>query len=396
VSDDAARPYAPERAWVDYDHGPFRDMPAEAWSEDLFRTNEVVSAVVSDRCLGILQALGVPAPSHLELLADDLALATGVTEERAPAFHWLFRRLFAAGLLVGDPGEEIHDVLEPPWTEASLAAAVAEVAPRAGTTFDLIDRVAEAYPGWLRGEVDASRVLFDRRGLELWAGYFTNANLAYASANVLAAELAARATEGREGLRVLEAGGGLGSAAEALLGRVGPRVAAYRFTEVSPALLAKGRRAAAAAAAASAPAAALESGRLDLGRDLAEQGVAPGSVDLAFAVNVLHATPDLVGALRRLREALAEGGVLVLGEGLRRAVDLPSAHELVFQMTPEFQAAAPEAGVRTGGGFVAWDAWPVALERAGLGRVETLPADPGAVLAEYPGFGGLALAAWGE
>ena len=56
--------------------------------------------------------------------------------------------------------------------------------------------------------------------------------------------------------------------------------------------------------------------RLDFTRPLAEQGIAPGSVDVLLGVNALHNGSDLVASLRALRPALAADGYLIVSESL--------------------------------------------------------------------------------
>src|SRR5438093_660911 len=78
---------------------------------------------------------------------------------------------------------------------------------------------AEAYPGFLRGEREGTGVLFNPRTFSLWERYFSNDNPVYAATNLLGAHAAAAEAAVRP-LRILEVGGGLGSGAEALLGRL--------------------------------------------------------------------------------------------------------------------------------------------------------------------------------
>jgi len=372
--------FRPARAWEDYDHTPFQALPPATWSRELFLAGELTDALVSRHALAILQALGIPVPGHLDLLADDLALGAGVLDDRAYAFHWLWRWLAAQELLIGDPGEEINDVEPLPWSDDALAAAVAGLDGRAGTTFALLEHVAAHYPAWLRGEVHGARVLFSRDALALWEGYFDNANLTCGAVNALTAWAAGQVQAG-DGLRVLEVGGGLASGALALLERLGPRVARYTFSEVAPVFLSRGE----ARLRAAHPRLDLQVARLDLNDPFAAQGIAPASQDLIVGVNTLHAVRDLVDTLARLRELLVPGGWLVLGESVRPEPKRPLAIELIFQLTREFQQAVAVPGLRDGGGFLPWASWPRLLEQAGFAAARCLP-DLEAVHASYPGY----------
>ena len=237
--------------------------------------------------------------------------------------------------------------------------------------FALIAAAGRSYPAFLRGEVDGAEVLLNRGTLPVWRDYFDNRNLSYAPVNRIAAAAADRATAGR-GLRVLEVGGGMASAAEALLDRIGERVSEYRFTELAPAFLAEGR----ARFAERFPGVPATFARLDLDRPLDRQGVPGAYYDLVFAVNVLHAVRDLSVSLRALRSCLKDDGVLVLGEAVRPRPGFPVPIEFVFQLM---------RGFREAGGFLFHGDWPTVLERNGFTGARLVP-DLEAAVAVYPTY----------
>jgi SAM-dependent methyltransferase len=83
--------------------------------------------------------------------------------------------------------------------------------------------------------------------------------------------------------------------------------ASYDFTDQSPLLLAR-----AADRFRSFP--FVRYRRLDLDRDLLEQGFTPRQFDVVIAAHVLHATQDLRSTLNRLSELLTPGGLLIIAE----------------------------------------------------------------------------------
>ena len=104
-------------------------------------------------------------------------------------------------------------------------------------------------------------------------------------------------------------GGGLGSGALAVLhrlaagGRLGD-VEAYRFTELVPAFLRRGER---LLRERWPDTAVLTTAPLDMDRPFAEQGVAPASMSVVYAVNTLHVARDLAFTLGEIRGALRRG-----------------------------------------------------------------------------------------
>jgi SAM-dependent methyltransferase len=137
------------------------------------------------------------------------------------------------------------------------------------------------------------------------------------------------------------------------------------------------------ALAASFPDAALEFKRVDIDKPLTDQRIEPGSYDLIHAVNTLHVSRDLLASLQALREALAPGGVLVLGEATRPVPGQPIGFEFVFQLTEAFRRFQPIEGLREEPGFLGWEPWLGILERAGFKDPRTTP-DMRAALDAYP------------
>lgn len=343
-----SRTFQPAIAHGDVDLAPFRELPPETWSEDLHRVHSLVEALVDRYAFDILRELGAGA----------------VHPSRGRAMEWLQARLATRRLA------------EPPWSLDELARAAAAEERLAGPTFALLSRVARAYPGFLRGEVDGKDVLFDREALGLWQAYFSNENLPYAVVNRLGAWAAARETDGRA-LRVLEVGAGCGSGTEALLGEIAPRVREYWFTEASPSFLRRGQE----LVSRRFPGVPAIFRRVDLDRALGEQGVPPGGFDLAYAVNTLHAVKDVRASLAELRGALAPGGVLALVEGVRSDPGRPVAIEFVFVLAPEFR------------GFLHWPRWRELLEESGYTRVRYVP-DLAAATRAVPTYAMAAILAW--
>ncbi len=351
---------------------PFEGLPSACTDTRLIEGAALVEALVTDHVLEVFGELGISVGRlKLENLADDVGVALG----RRPAFDWLTRHLAGQGMLDG----YARELLAPPWTPQSLAEARERLSDIVGPTLPLLERAAGHYPAFLRGERLGAQILFDAESMPLWEAYFSNDNPFNRAFNELAAHAAKTASEGRTGLRVLEVGGGCGSSGVSLLEALGEQVASYTYSDVAPTLLVRGRRALQAAF----PDANLAFQRVDIDKPLLAQRIEPASFDLIHGVNTLHVARDLVATLEHLHEALAPGGVLVLGEATRPAPGRTIGFEFIFQLTETFQTFVPTPGLRTEPGFLAWEQWPPVLERAGFTAVRTIPDMPTALDA-YP------------
>lgn len=287
-----------------------------------------------------------------------LLTARGLLEELSGGAAFRYRSLGPFPML--DPAlvraEQLRD--EPSWIPAYVLA----------------ETVARDYGAFLRGEVTGEEVLFSPRRLRLWIDYFSNDNGLYVVNNRLGA-LAVEQWLPRSGGVVLEVGGGLGSGALALLerlegaGRLGA-IEEYRFTELVPAFLRRGEQ---ALRARHPGLLRVTSGSLDMNRPFGEQGVAPASVSVVYAVNTLHVAHDLHFTLGEVLRALEPGGRLVVSECVRAHPRQPIEAEFVFNLTETFRSPRLHPLYRPSGGFLTPGQWKGAMETAGFVDVRFLP-----------------------
>ena len=291
---------------------------------------------------------------------------------------WMLRFLAVRGVLEETPGERgSRYTSRGPWPALDPAAVQDEqmrFAPAWKPAYVLAETVARDYPAFLRGEVSGEDVLFAPRRLRLWIDYFSNDNGLYAVNNAVGA-VAVEQWLPRSSAVLLELGGGLGSGALALLerlraaGRLGA-IAQYRFTEFVPAFLRRGEQ---TLRARHPDLSALSCGPLDMNRPFSEQGVAPGSVSVVFAVNTIHVARDLDFTLTEARRALEPGGCLVVAECIRPRHRQPIHTEFVFNLTEAFRSCRLQPVYRPAGGFLTPDQWRAAMEAAGFSDVRILP-----------------------
>ena len=161
----------------------------------------------------------------------------------------------------------------------------------------------------LAGRVSPIETLFPQGSFELAEGlYEHSATLRYingVAAGAVGALVAAR--DPAKPIRVLEVGAGTGSSTASLLPLLPADRTEYWYTDVTPAFFDRARERFSAFPF-------LRFGKLDLERDLPEQGFPAGAFDIVFSSNTVHATRDIKASLKRLRALLAPGGTLLLAE----------------------------------------------------------------------------------
>jgi polyketide synthase PksN len=354
----------------------FAILAEAGFGADLFnprqhRSCELVDLYALQLAIDLLDRLALRPLLATPQPVDRLLGARGFVPTFRPALAWLLGCLSTAGVLEC-AGDDYRLAGAPPAIDlARLRTEGVESDPAYEPSFALLDVAASLYPEVARGAVDAERALFSK--VTLWVAYFSNANGYYALNNRVTAAAAATRLPA-SGARILEVGAGLGSASEALLERLRAErrldaIASYRVTE--PVAFFR-RRAERSLSAAHRDRAVAFAG-LDINQPWASQGIEPGSCDLVWGVNVFHLARDLVAVLRQAHAALAPGGTLVVGEGVRPFAGQAVPAELPFPLLASYTDVALDADLRPAPGFLTAEQWQAALAHAGFAAIEVVP-----------------------
>ena len=167
------------------------------------------------------------------------------------------------------------------------------------------------------------------------------------------AEAVAGLPEGRR-LRIVEVGGGTGSATGWILPKLPSGRFDYTFTDISAGFFAD------AEARFGKSEESVEFEVLDIEAEPAEQGFEPHAYDLVIAANVLHATRDLGATLANCRELLAPSGQLLALESLCGE----SWRDIVFGLLPDWWRFADD--YRPHHALASPEVWRRALGDAGF------------------------------
>jgi SAM-dependent methyltransferase len=377
------------------------------FSERFLVATEIYDALVDAACWKLLGDVGaLPAPGETR---DEEKIFARCPEHARTALRYVIEKLADAGYLLRrvsergpagaaqaapDASAPLHLLRESeseftialtgtqPGTVAALAAELASVEPDAAVGAEIVSLLADEGAAFFRGEKTGEEILFSPVRLPLWIRYFSNANILYAINNTLGAETLTRVLPA-SGAEILEIGGGCGSAAEAALRRLGPRVSRWRFTELVPTFARRGERAARAAAG---PGTLVEAAKLDMTRPWEAQGALPGSFDAVYSVNCFHVAPDLGFVLEEAKAALRPGGVVVVSECVKPGANPPPSYvDFVFDFLSSFTDVKTDPVLRPNHGFLSPAAWRASFAAAGFRDVTVLP-DVDAIAARFPRF----------
>jgi 3-oxoacyl-(acyl-carrier-protein) synthase/SAM-dependent methyltransferase len=297
---------------------------------------------------GLLDALDEVASAYAKVALQRVARPGG-----GPAQARLFRRLREMAGGDADPQLLLQNVTER-WPEAATEVA-------------LIRRCGAALADAVSGPVDSTAILFPATGEPTAADLYNDAFGARVMNAALGATVRALCAEVplSRRMRVLEIGAGTGSATAAVLDALPGGRTEYLYTDISAGFFGRAK-------ARFGDRDFIQYRTFDAERDAAAQGIERGSIDLAIASNVLHATRDLAAALRNVAAALAPGGVLVLLEGIQR---LPFT-DAIFGLTDGWWRFEDD-GLRQGHPLLSRGAWLEVLKSAGFEECGALAAESG-------------------
>ncbi|MEM9489519.1 MAG: class I SAM-dependent methyltransferase, partial [Myxococcota bacterium] len=168
-------------------------------------------------------------------------------------------------------------------------------------------------------------------------------------------------------LRIIELGGGAGLMTDTVLQTVADTEIEYLFTDIS-------RLFAVAARERFGHHPGMRCDLLDINREFAAQGFAPGSADVVLAGNVLHNAAHVGHALRRIRRLLGPGGWLVFTESTQENHAILTAMQ--FLLSPQPGASPLGSEDRRAGTdrvFVDAPGWTAEMQAAGFAPRLILP-----------------------
>ena len=311
--------------------------------------------------LAALEKLGWKRTAGAAVEAGQLCRELGILPEHRRLSGRLLGMLSDAGILEAQPdgyvvavGEDDalpHACLGDPEEHAAQLSAQH---PHGAVELGVVRRCGGGLADVLTGRARALDLLF---GGEPNVGDLYKQGVANRAWGKLLGDAVAEAVaglpEGRR-LRIVEVGGGTGSATGWILPKLPSGRFDYTFTDISAGFFAD------AEARFGKSGESVEFKVLDIEAEPAEQGFEPHACDLVIAANVLHATRDLGTTLANCRELLAPSGQLLALESLCGE----SWRDIVFGLLPDWWRFADD--YRPHHALASPEVWRRALGDAGF------------------------------
>ncbi|HTD56605.1 MAG TPA: SDR family NAD(P)-dependent oxidoreductase, partial [Silvibacterium sp.] len=267
--------------------------------------------------LEALEDLGINLQEGVRITPADLHEKFGVKPEHRRLMQRLFAILEEDGIVRRDGDAWVFGRIPGTKPDGEHARLLAKF-PAFAAELNFLAQ-ASNLAKVLRGQMSAVEALFPNGSLKLAEQLYQNAPAARMFNGALAETVrrAVKAYPADRVVRVLEVGGGTGSATSQILPCLSEERVEYIFTDISPAFFGLARN-----KFAKFP--FVRYATLDLEKEISgDAGIGDG-VDIIVAVNVLHATADLAQTLNRLRSVLRPGGTILISEctALQRFGDL--------------------------------------------------------------------------
>jgi SAM-dependent methyltransferase len=367
-----------------------QQFPPTVFSERLYQSIELLERYSIELALDLCRQLNLVDQLGEWRSTDELCRLLSFQPRFKLALSWILERLVESGCAETRTDAQVrsYHLRQPPWQPdlKQLRAAGLTIDPANAATLDLLDHAASVYPDVANGQQSGDQNLLGPQGVPLWLNYFHNDNLTYAVNNWVGAILAADHLFTRQTFRILEVGGGTGSASEILLQVLAergllPRIERYLITEPN----AYFRRHSQRKLAGRHPNLPLEWAPLDVDLPWDTQGISAGQFDLVYGVNVMHISKNLLFSLNEARAALTSDGWLVIGECMRPYDNQPIYPELMFQILDSFTNIQTDPEFRPNPGFLTAERWCRAFSRAGLRHAKVVP-DIESIREIYPHF----------
>jgi thiazolinyl imide reductase len=222
----------------------------------------------------------------------------------------------------------------------------------------------EALPALMDGQQQAALLLFPEGRNDVANALYRETVIAWYLNEQVAAEVEKIARNKREKLRILEVGAGTGATSDVIIDRMKSKglsdmVENYLYTDISPYFFSE-------ANIRYKEDPWVTTQVIDLEKEFQEQGQEKETKDIIIAVGVLNNVKDIVRVLKKLKELLVPGGILLITE-----VDGESIQMLISQIF--MMEAADDARKESDTTFMDKEQWLEAFTQAKFKLLDMTP-----------------------
>lgn len=249
-----------------------------------------------------------------------------------------------------------------------------------------MDYVIKEYSNFLKGYKTGFEIVFSSNKMVFWSNYFSNNNSGYTVYNQLGAFGVTKWLDNKSKIKILELGGGTGSASELLIFYLKERsmignIKEYTFSDISPFFLRSGN----IAIMKHAPQDFQYTLKLlDFNSPLIEQGIKKNDFEVVYGVNTLHVAKNLLRSLREIHKIIKPGGLIIIAESIRDHQNDLLVQEIIFNLLDDYTNVEIDPYLRTTPGFLPYAQWPKILRASGFSDIEIILNTDGLIFEKKP------------
>ncbi len=249
-----------------------------------------------------------------------------------------------------------------------------EKEPDCKSAFDILKLMASNYDEFLRGTKTGVEIVFSPENIHIMNEYYDR-SLFYNANNTMGAKVLNHEIDIRNNPYILELGGGMGGGTKRFLTmrkdeKKPINCFKYHFTDVANKMIRNIKK---TLEVMTDDVSVFEFGKFDFNKSIEEVGAVPNTYDIIWAVNAIHVAYDLEYTLKEIYKILKPGGVLLIAETVRPTKGPMIQQEFVINTLDDYWNVKLDADYRPNYGFITWDKWVKALEKAGYDIIETVP-----------------------
>jgi SAM-dependent methyltransferase len=240
--------------------------------------------------------------------------------------------------------------------------------PQEGAPFQWLARAYDGLVRFITGKLYAEEVMFPWSSFKLLEEVYNTSNV-YGFYSRLAGKTIKRLVQEiyHGPVTMIEIGAGTGNGTRNVLNEINDKFSKYIFTDVSKALVQRAER-----KMKKLNYDFIEYRDFDVSRDPSSQEIEEGFFDMVLAVNVIHATDDLLISIKNCHKLLKEGGWLILSEIAPPPNGLYRYMELTFGLLPSY-SIYNDNHLRPASAIVRPDVWVSLFSQAGFKEIKAIP-----------------------
>ncbi len=336
----------------------------ELWPVDFDKYEKEFNLASLSICIKIIKELGIFKEKGDSLTFNEITSKFPISEHGKYILKKILYILIEDKVLIKDGDYYILDKFPDIAGVTEILVSLTRRFPEESSSIQWLARASDGMTKIIKGEQYAEDILFPWSSFDLVEDVYSNSRIYnfYPQLGAYTTNILVQ-THFQKPVIILEIGAGTGNGTEPLVNHCG-LIEKYIFSDISKTLIKRSKQ------KFNQP--FFEYKVLDITVDPSAQGVDKESIDIIYAVNVLHAANDIKTALNNIYSTLKKGGVILLSEISPPKDTIYRFMELTFGLLDSY-SGYKDKDLRPIAPIIRPEAWLKLLNETGFVECETIP-----------------------